>query len=256
MLLASVLAIVAIMVWSKFFGPKLPPPGQNPPGATSSETPGGGTSFPPAAGPEKAAGPPAGRANAPAAQASAPKGATDERSIVVENDLYRVEFSNRGAVVKSWKLKKYQDDNKPPRTLDLVHPDAAQQLGGWPFSLVLDDATQEAAANSALYVASSAGETLRAPADLRYQWSDGHIEVTKEFHFDHSYVVHLDTTVRYDGRPVAAGGALRGGVRDTTGVKPPAVRPRVGVQRRAGGTRPPVLQDTRPANTLIPRARA
>src|SRR2546425_11767644 len=135
MLLASVLAIVAIMVWSKFFGPKLPPPGQNPPGAAAPETPGGATSLPPAAAPGKAAGPSAGRASAPAAQASGPKAATDERTIVVENDLYRVEFSNRGAVVKSWKLKKYQDDNKPPRTLDLVHPDAAQQLGGWPFSL-------------------------------------------------------------------------------------------------------------------------
>src|SRR5260370_4440994 len=97
------------MVWSKFLGRKLPPPGQNPPGATSSETPGGGTSFPPAAGPEKAPGPSAGRASAPAAQASAPKAAVDERSIVVENDLYRLQFSNRGAVVKSRKLKKDQD---------------------------------------------------------------------------------------------------------------------------------------------------
>ncbi|HEX9222321.1 MAG TPA: membrane protein insertase YidC [Candidatus Acidoferrales bacterium] len=234
MLLASVLAIVAIMVWSKFFGPKLPPPGQNPPGATAPETPGGATSLPPAAGPEKATGPRAGRASAPAAQASAPKAATDEGSIVVENDLYRVEFSNRGAVVKSWKLKKYQDDNKPPRTLDLVHPDAAQQLGGWPFSLVLDDATQEAAANSALYVASSAGETLRAPADLRYQWSDGHIEVTKEFHFDHSYVVHVDTTVLHDGRPVVAGVAWRGGFGDTTVINP-APFDRVMVFKSAAG---------------------
>ena len=234
MLLASVLAIAAIMVWSKFLGPKLPPPGQSPPGATAPETPGGATGFPPAAGPGKAAGPPVGRAGAPAAQASAPKAATDERSIVVENDLYRVEFSNRGAVVKSWKLKKYQDDNKPPRTLDLVHPDAAQQLGGWPFSLVLDDATQEAAANSALYVASSAGETLQAPADLRYQWSDGHIEVTKEFHFDHSYVVHVDTTVLYDGKPVAAGVAWRGGFGDTTVINP-APFDRVMVFKSAAG---------------------
>ncbi len=45
----------------------------------------------------------------------AAKADTEERTIVVENDLYRVEFSNRGAVVKSWQLKKYLDDSKPQR---------------------------------------------------------------------------------------------------------------------------------------------
>jgi hypothetical protein len=48
-----------------------------------------------------------------------------------------VEISNRGAVIKSWQLNKYMDDNKPPRVLDVVHPEAAQQIGGWPFSLIL-----------------------------------------------------------------------------------------------------------------------
>src|SRR4029077_5258775 len=82
--------------------------------------------------------------------AIAPKADTEERTIVVENDLYRAEFSNRGAVVKSWQLKKYTDDAKPPRVLDLVHPDAAQQTGGWPFALALSDEQQETAANGAL----------------------------------------------------------------------------------------------------------
>jgi len=55
---------------------------------------------------------------------------SQERTVVIENDLYRVEISNRGAVVKSWQLKKYQDDAKPRRVLDVVHPEAAQQTGG------------------------------------------------------------------------------------------------------------------------------
>ena len=58
---------------------------------------------------------------------------------MIESDLYRVEISNRGAVVRSWQLKKFTDDHTPPRTLDLVHADAAQQAGSWPFSLALDD---------------------------------------------------------------------------------------------------------------------
>src|SRR6202035_4182674 len=77
--------------------------------------------------------------------------ATAENSVVIESDLYRVEISNRGGVVRSWQLKKFTDDNKPPRTLDLVHPDAAQKSGSWPFALALDDAQQEAAVNGALF---------------------------------------------------------------------------------------------------------
>ena len=50
------------------------------------------------------------------------------------------------AVVRSWKLKKYFDDQKPPHPLDLVDPSASQQLG-WPFSLMLPDAQLESEAN-------------------------------------------------------------------------------------------------------------
>ena len=58
----------------------------------------------------------------------------------------------------SWQLKKFTDDNKPPRTLDLVHADAAQQSGSWPFSLALDDPQQESAVNNALFEITSAGK--------------------------------------------------------------------------------------------------
>src|SRR5271170_5538445 len=45
--------------------------------------------------------------------------AENESTTVVENELYRVTFSNRGAQVKSWILKKYKDDDGNP--LDLVN---------------------------------------------------------------------------------------------------------------------------------------
>src|SRR3984893_18266475 len=83
--------------------------------------------------------------------------AGEERSIVIESDLYRVQISNRGAVVRSWQLTKFTDDHTPPRTLDLVHPEAAQQEGGFPFSLALDDPQQESAANGAFYELKSSG---------------------------------------------------------------------------------------------------
>jgi YidC/Oxa1 family membrane protein insertase len=131
-----------------------------------------------------------------------------------------VEFSNRGAVVKSWRLKKYMDDSKPQRVLDVVHPDAAQQTGGWPFALVLDDEEMQTAVNSGLYQISSPASTLQAPADAEFSWSDGHLEVTKHFRFDHTYVVHVETSVKMNGAPVAAGLGWLGGFGDLTVLNP------------------------------------
>ena len=118
------------------------------------------------------------------------RAASAENSVVIESDLYRVEISNRGGVVRSWQLKKFTDDHKPPRTLDLVHPDAAQASGSWPFSLALDDPQQEVAANNALFEITSAGKVtaagavLHAPAEVTLSWSDGHLEVTKQLKFN------------------------------------------------------------------------
>jgi YidC/Oxa1 family membrane protein insertase len=112
------------------------------------------------------------------------------------------------------------DDSKPQRVLDVVHPDAAQQTGGWPFALVLDDEEIQSAANSGLYQISSPASTLQAPADAEFSWSDGHLEVTKHFHFDHTYVVHVETSVKMDGAPVAAGLGWLGGFGDLTVLNP------------------------------------
>jgi YidC/Oxa1 family membrane protein insertase len=124
--------------------------------------------------------------------------------------------------------------------LDVVHPEAAAQLGGWPFSLVLDDQQLETQANSALYlpgvptpgapqrdipshVAALSSDSLQAPATLQFAWSDGHFEVTKTFQFDHSYVVRVDTTVKFNGAPMKAGLAWRGGFGDLTVSNPAPV---------------------------------
>src|SRR5882672_9654167 len=142
-----------IIAWAKFFAPKAPPPSQqaSKPGATAPANPGqaapiGGTSMPPATSIAAAATPPA-----------AAKSANQERTIVVENSLYRVEFSNRGGVVKSWQLKKYKDDAKPQRVLDVVHPDASRELNAWPLSVSLGDPNLDERANSGLFQATVKG---------------------------------------------------------------------------------------------------
>jgi YidC/Oxa1 family membrane protein insertase len=222
-LVASLLSMIVILVWAKFFAPKPPvrPPQQNNPAVTAPVTP--GTRATASAGNQgSGATPPSTTSKAAAVTAATTPATSDseERTIVVENALYRVEFSNRGAVVKSWQLKKYKDDAKPQHTLDLVHDRSAQMTNGWPFSLVMDDPQLEKAANNGLYKVSSDGTSLTAPADVTFTWSDGHLEVTKKFHFDHSYVVSVETTTRNNGSDVLAGLAWRGGFGDITVTNP------------------------------------
>jgi len=220
-LAASLLSMGVILVWAKYFGPKPPAqlPQTNRPAVTAPATPGPATS--PAATSQAPAKAPAISAATPVSVT--PKSDSQERSIVIENNLYRVEISNRGAVVKSWQLKNYKDDAKPQRVLDVVHPDASQQTGGWPFSLVLDDEQLQNAANGGLYQVSSDGGTLLAPADAEFAWSDGHLEVTKHFHFDHSYVVHVETSAKLNGKPLTAGLGWLGGFGDLTVTNPAPV---------------------------------
>ena len=215
---ASLLSLVVILLWAKFFGPKpplAPVPGSRPAQvAPATATPSNSNA------PSSTAGPASTTVSATTQPATPPKADTQERSIVVENDLYRVEFSNRGAVVKSWQLKKYTDDSKPPRILDLVHAEAAQQTGGWPFAVALNDSQQESAANNALYQVSTPASTLHAPADAEFSWSDGHLEVNKRFHFDHTYVVRVETSATLNGQPILAGLGWLGGFGDPTVLNP------------------------------------
>jgi YidC/Oxa1 family membrane protein insertase len=218
-LVASLLSMGVILLWARFFGPKPPlvPPQANRPAQSAPATPG----APPGA---SVGSPSPSRAAVAASRTPLvsvpPKSDSQERTITVENDLYHVEFSNRGTVVKSWQLKRYLDDSKPQRILDLVHPLAAEQTGGWPFALVLDDQQLESAANGGLYQISSPASSLNAPADVEFSWSDGHLEITKRFHFDHTYVVRVETSAKLDGAPVKVGLAWLGGFGDLTVANP------------------------------------
>jgi len=219
-LVASLLSMAVIVVWAKFFAPKPQPytPQTSQPQATAPATPGQssatapGSSQPPAS------------AKLTAAPPASAKGESTERSIVVENSLYRVEFSNRGAVVKSWQLKKYRDDAKPPLTLDLVHPDAGNELNAWPLSVALSNNDLDQAANTGLYITTSnnasAPAALSAPAELNFSWSDGHLEITKRFRFDDTYVVQTEVSAKLDGKPITAGLSWLGGFGDTTVTNP------------------------------------
>ncbi len=124
--------------------------------------------------------------------------AAAEATTVVENDLYRITFSNRGAQAVSWILKKYTDNEGKP--LDLVHDGAAKQFG-FPLSLYAYDSGMTTGLAQALYVPSSTG-TLNAPGSLTFHYAAGNVVVQKTFSFDNTYAIHADTLVTQNGAPV------------------------------------------------------
>jgi YidC/Oxa1 family membrane protein insertase len=139
-------------------------------------------------------------AAAPAGSAVATVQAPAEATTTVENELYRITFTNRGGQVSSWFLKKYKDSDGKP--LNLVHTQAAQQFG-YPLSLYTYDGALTANLSKALYVASATGP-LAAPASLTFKYSDGTTTVRKTFSFDETYVLHADVEVTRGGVPVRA----------------------------------------------------
>jgi YidC/Oxa1 family membrane protein insertase len=128
------------------------------------------------------------------------KQATSETETVIENDLYKITFTNHGAQVKSWILKQYTDNEGKP--LELVNIAAAARYGQ-PLSLFAYDEPLRAKLNSVLYQASAIG-SQRAPQDISFEYADQDLSVTKRFHFDHSYVVKVEISVRNKGADVAA----------------------------------------------------
>ncbi len=209
-LLVMMLVLVTVFFGLQYFKTKNNPQTTSPHAVAVGGAPGvsGSGAAAPAAAPQPGPVPPgvaAGRAAIPAAHAAATVQAPAEATTTVENELYRITFSNRGGEVTSWILKKTnactcQDSNGKP--LNLVHTQAAEKFG-YPLSLYTYDAAQTAALNNALYVPSATGN-LAAPASLTFTYSDGSMQVRKTFSFDETYVLHADVQVTRDGAPVRA----------------------------------------------------
>ena len=146
---------------------------------------------------------PATVAVAPVAQAAGVF-AQAESTTVVENDLFRIEFSNRGAQVLHWILKKHNTTDG--KLLDLVQPQTAKF--GLPLSYFTYDDGLTQQLNGALYQVTVEGAqasgVVRAPATIVFHYSAGGVDAVKSIHFDSSYLVDISTAVRRNGTPVRA----------------------------------------------------
>ena len=148
-------------------------------------------------------------ANGAERSASAPVQAASESETVIENEVYRILFTNRGGRVKSWVLKKYTDDKGGP--LELVNTAAAEKYG-YPLMLWTYDETLRNKLNSVLYVTPTLPQSARQdgaasapPAEITFAYNDGDVSVQKTFKFDRdSYVVGARTSVTAKSGQVTA----------------------------------------------------
>ena len=141
--------------------------------------------------------------------------AGSETQTVVENELYRITFTNKGGQVKSWVLKHYcadaqgrvldkncKDAQGKQWNLDMVNQQAAANFG-YPLSLYTYEPGLTAELNQALYQPSSTG-LIAAPAGIVFKYAKGPLTVTKTFTFNESYVVDAKVSVIRSGSPVRA----------------------------------------------------
>ena len=217
MLLAFALTFVVILITQQFVAKyyKKPEPAQ--PAKNESVQQPAATANPASVAPTTSAPPAPAKASKTTKSPVATKQASAESETVIENDLYRITFTNKGAQVKSWILKKYQDDKGKP--LELVHPIAAPQYG-YPLSLYMYDEGLRKKLTEALYLASgprpSAGE-IQSAESIRFEFSDGDTTVLKEFSFQpHSYEIEVETSVTHNGSITAAYPAWPAGFGDET----------------------------------------
>ncbi len=144
----------------------------------------------------------AGGAEAPAPAPLEPAAAatvaeTAERSIVIETDVVRAVFSNRGGVITSWTLKKYPGADGNP--VDLVPP-ALPANQPRPFALRLGEDKRTALVNNALFRTSGTDDIdgRQAPVSLTFDYEDASgFRAHKAFRIEpHSYVITFSIAVR------------------------------------------------------------
>ncbi len=136
--------------------------------------------------------------------------AESEETYTLESDLYKIVFSNRGAVVKSWILKEFVDSSGDP--LELVNEGAVEKVG-YPFQIEVAGASPSVDPNTSLYSARVAEDGL----GIRFELSDGRAYFSKAFHLlRHSYLADVTSEAAQDGHGLPHFLVWRGGFGDAS----------------------------------------
>ena len=195
-LLAISLSFLVLFFYQSYFAPPTPPPATQPTGVTG--TPAAGAPATPMPAPGSLPAQPA--VVAPSAPASTVvTGEADERDITVETATVRAVFTNRGARLRHWVLKRYLNDAGQP--LDLVPSADSVNNALTPFSLRLDDPAQTSRVNGALFRSAAPAllDASSGPATLAFEWQDADgLRVTKAFTFQpDGYIVSVAVTAQH-----------------------------------------------------------
>jgi YidC/Oxa1 family membrane protein insertase len=94
-----------------------------------------------------------------------------EKQIRVETSLYEAVWSNRGGVLKSWKLKEHQDEEN--NDLELVSH-LSSETDTFPFSIWTEDPSFDKVINTSLYESSVSRLELREgrTGEIRFEYAD------------------------------------------------------------------------------------
>ncbi|MGB2716785.1 MAG: membrane protein insertase YidC [Vicinamibacterales bacterium] len=128
---------------------------------------------------------------------------SEEREVLVENADVQAAFTTRGAVLKSWRLKRYLGPDGRPLDLVPAHvkPDSPK-----PFALVVGDPESDRTLSQALFKPSADSvNTSSTAARLTFEYSDASgLTARKEFSFapDQPYVIEFSASVSKGGKPL------------------------------------------------------
>ncbi|MEQ1886081.1 MAG: membrane protein insertase YidC [Bryobacteraceae bacterium] len=144
--------------------------------------------------------------------------ADKEETTTVETDVFRVVFSNKGAVARSWVVKKYKDhDGKP---LELINDKALANIAA-PFAIAFKGASPSTDPNNALFKL----ERSTDGNELVFQYSDGRALTKKSFRFTKdNYLVAVSSEVTQNGVLLPHLLTWRGGFGDATVINPTTVQ--------------------------------
>jgi YidC/Oxa1 family membrane protein insertase len=214
LLIALVLMLAVLFGTPYFFKAARITPPQAPPERSGETKPAAAPASPPvtpAPAPPAQAAPAAATktaAKTPAAPRPSGVAAQSEQEVVIDTDMFRVAFTNRGAVVKSWVLKKYKDSLRRP--LDLVNPNGAVKAGA-PLSVISKNQAAASTANGALFAVKKSEDGL----GVEFEFSNTRTTVKKILRFQKSgFLASLSSELTDSGVPVPHLLAWRGGFGD------------------------------------------
>ena len=197
-LLAIFLSFLVLYVFQALFVKPVPKPGA-PGSVKTTQTPAATTPVPGAPASVPTAEAPSAPTTPLAPPAATLLGDAAERDVPVETPFVTAVFTNRGARLKSWRLKRFQDAERQPLELVTHEFGDAQPL---PFSLSVSDLAITKRLNDALFSVSGAptgNAPVTSPTQITFEFRDDDgLRVVKQFRIDPTtYVVDFGATVTH-----------------------------------------------------------